>query len=54
MTPRTERKVARVIKEMKQESVQTFIMVVETSVLYNVRPIGSQLMEIMQSITLVE
>ena len=30
MTPRTERKVARVIKEMKQERDQAFIMATET------------------------
>jgi hypothetical protein len=54
MTPRTEKKVARIIKEMKQEREQTFIMVIIISVLYNVRPIGSILMEIMLSIILVE
>jgi hypothetical protein len=54
MTPRTEKKVARIIKEMKQEREQTFIMAMVISVPYNVRPIGSTLMEIMQSITLVE
>jgi hypothetical protein len=54
MTPRTEKKVARIIKEMKQENELLFIMAMATSVLYNVRPIGSTLMEIMQSITLVE
>jgi ABC-type lipoprotein export system ATPase subunit len=33
MTPRTERKVVKIIKEMKQERDQTFIMVMEISVL---------------------
>jgi hypothetical protein len=33
MTPRTERKVARIIKEMKQERELLFIMVKEISVL---------------------
>jgi hypothetical protein len=33
MTPRTEKKVARIIKEMKQERELLFIMVKGTSVL---------------------
>jgi hypothetical protein len=33
MTPRTEKKVARIIKEMKQEREQTFIMAMVISVL---------------------
>jgi hypothetical protein len=33
MTPRTERKVARIIKEMKQERDHLFIMAMEISVL---------------------
>jgi hypothetical protein len=33
MTPRTEKKVARIIKEMKQERDQAFIMAMVISVL---------------------
>jgi len=33
MTPRTEKKAVKIIKEMKQEKDQTFIMVTEISVL---------------------
>jgi hypothetical protein len=33
MTPRTERKVAKIIKEMKQERELLFIMATEISVL---------------------
>jgi hypothetical protein len=33
MTPRTERKGVKIIKEMKQERGQTFIMATEISVL---------------------
>jgi hypothetical protein len=33
MTPRTEKKAARIIKEMKRERDHNFIMAMETSVL---------------------
>jgi hypothetical protein len=54
MTPKTEKKVSKDIKEMKPERGHLFIMAMTTSVLYNVRLIGLELMATMQSITLVE
>ena len=54
MTPRTERKAVKIIKEMKPENELTFIMAMEISVLELVKTIGSELMATMQSITLVE
>jgi len=54
MTPKTEREVSRVAKQTRLERGHLSIMAMATSVLYNVRQIGFILMEIMQSITLVE
>ena len=54
MTPQTESEVSRVAKQTRPERELTFIMEMEIFAPYNVRMIGSELMELMQSITLVE
>ena len=54
MTPKIEREVSRVAKQTRPERELTLIMVTEIFAPYHVKMIGSGLMELMQSITLVE